>query len=345
MAFTHLLKTLQKNLSPNPKTESSSHGNQCLLPSGTHVTAMAASKDAGFSSTESKRRFYAYLFEQTSRQPLSVPERLVIEIVARNLKKKEERGQAVPRLPSVIPKLLQSLKDPDSSAKEYVGIINKDPAMSAAALKLANSVYFNPLGKHIEELDTAVVKLGIQGLRTILSAAVMQPIIQRNSPYFSQTGQKLWNHTLCCAVACEVVGKIRQLDRYKVYLMGLVHDIGEITLFSELCRQFVLNGTADNPSYNAFAQPMTKLSAQLSYWVAKDWELPSDICDALKEQAESLEPNVMSPFGRLLYEVNLATEHYAITPHKERAQLRPLLKHYQLPATLWDTLDRVHMPL
>ena len=295
----------------------------------------------GFRLPHVKQMYYQYLFEGNDEAALNVPQKLVIEMVIQNFRKKEQRVNAVPRLPSVIPKLLRSLRDPKSSAKDYVAIINKDPVMSAAVLKLANSAYFNPIGAHIDEIDKAVVKLGIQGLRSVLSAAVMQPIIQRESPYFSQTGQRLWGHSLNCAVACEIIGHNRKMDRYKVYLMGLVHDIGKITLFSELCKQFKLNGTSDAPGYSAFAPAMKKTSSQLSYLIACDWDLPTDICEALKQQIGLNEESELSIYGHLLYQANLSTELYAMTPMSKRKNLDPIVHEFALPKDLWKTLDSV----
>lgn len=295
----------------------------------------------GYTLLYAKNTFYRYLFEGSDDVELSIPEKLVIEVAINNLKRKEQRILAVPRLPSVIPKLLRSLRDPDSSAKDYVSIINKDPVMSAAVLKLANSVYFSPEGAHIDEIDRAVVKLGIQGLRSVLSAAVMQPIIQRESPYFSKTGQRLWTHSLNCAVTCEIVGQSRRMDKYKVYLMGLVHDIGKITLFSELCKQFKLNGISESPGHSAFAPAMKKISAHLSYLIAKDWELPDDICEALKLQVGLNSETELTPYAHLLYQCNLASELYAVTAKSKRANLSGVVNKFRLPKDLWDTLDKV----
>lgn len=307
--------------------------------------SFALIEPAGFSLKLAKKQYYDYLFAGSLETTLTVPQKLVIEMTANHLRKKEHRIHSVPRLPSIIPKLLRSLRDPDSSAKDYVEIINKDPAMSAAVLKLANSAYFNPIAANIDEIDRAVVKLGIQGLRSVLSAAVMQPIIQRDSPYFNQTGQRLWMHSLNCAVACEVIGGARKMDRYKVYLMGLVHDIGKIALFSELCKQFKLNGEQQPPSVNAFMPLMKKLSSQLSYLIACDWELPGDICEALKQQIGLTEETVFTCYGHVLYQANLATEFYAVTPKNKRQQLDPILETLRLPTDLWEKLDSVSTQL
>lgn len=299
----------------------------------------------GFEIATCKKIYYHYLFEGESTTALNVPQKLVIDMVISQLRKKEQRVNAVPRLPAVIPKLLRSLKDPQSSARDYVAIINKDPAMSAAVLKLANSVYFNPRSKSISDIDRAIIKLGIEGLRSVLSAAVMQPIIQRQSPYFNQTGQRLWLHSLNCAVACEVIAHTRALDCYKAYLMGLVHDIGKITLFSELCKQFKLNETAQVPGHSAFAPALKKISTHLSGLIAKDWGLPQEICTALDQQVGLTEQAQLTPYGELLYQANLACEMYAVTPQSKRASITPILDQFKLPKDLWNTLDSVNTQL
>lgn len=294
-----------------------------------------------YSITEARETFFRYLYPKDTSTPLTVPQKLVIDVVQNSMAKKDVRKQAVPRLPMVIPKLLRSLRDPDSSAKDYVAIINKDPVMSAAVLKLANSVYFNPIGARINEIEPAVVKLGIDGLRSVLSAAVMQPIIQKDSPYFSQSGQRMWHHSLCCAVACEIIAGYRGHEKFKFYLMGLVHDIGNITIFSELCRQFKLNGEDVTPGYNAFVPLMRVLSPAVSFWVAKDWELPKEVCKALAEQVNIQPRNKVSNYAHVLYQANLVAETY-VTQYKENERLaKRVLSDLKLPSDMYEKLGQL----
>lgn len=281
------------------------------------------------------------------RKPLTVPQKLVLSLVEQSLQDKSKRIKAVPRLPSVIPRLLQSLRDPKTSASDYVKIINKDPAMSTAVLKLANCVYFNPIAKRVTSIETAVVKLGIEGLRSVLSAAVMQPVIQRKSHYYNEFGYKLWTHSLCCAVACELIAKQRSLEPYKAYLLGLVHDIGKITIFSELSNQFQLNQADDQPGYAAFAPLMQAASETLSHHVAQDWELPEEICAALEQQIGLKAGDSIGPYAHILYQANMACEIYAITqldpeqlPAAEQA-----LQDMSLPADLFAQLDSIAVEL
>ncbi|MFL0809763.1 MAG: HDOD domain-containing protein [Agarilytica sp.] len=294
-----------------------------------------------YTYAHSQEAFFRYLYPKNSAQKLTVPQKLVVDMLKTSLQKEDIRRKAVPRLPMVIPKLLKSLRDPDSSAKQYVDLIKKDPVMSAAVLKLANSVYFNPIGKRIHDIERAVVKLGIDGLRSVLSAAVMQPIIQRDSPYFSHTGQRMWYHSLNCAVACELIAEHRNIEKFKVYVMGLVHDIGKTTIFSELCTQFKKNGEEIKPGYNAFVPIMKVLGPAVTFWVAKDWELPKEICHALAEQPTIKAGAKVSPFAHVLYQANFVSEAY-VTLRKQNEQLAiKVLEDLDLPTDLYDRLDQL----
>lgn len=324
------------------KKEPASESNSASTSSGAKLELITDSPK--LSGQQSSKAFYLHVFQDSTQQPLSVPQKLVIDVVRENLVKADYRASAVPRIPTVIPKLVRSLRDPDSSVRDYVNIVNKDPVMSAAVLKLGNSVYFNPIGARINDIERAIVKLGIDGLRSVLSAAVMQPIIQRESNYFSQTGQRLWQHSLNTAVACEIIGHARRQERFKVYLMGLVHDIGKITLFSELCKQFKLNGDSA-PGRQAFTLPMMKLSNKLSYLIAKDWQLPDEICLALQEQINIGDGAKVSTYGKILYHANIACEAYAITTVKNREKLDFLIEDLELPRNLFNKLVEVSTQL
>lgn len=288
--------------------------------------------------------FYEYLLpaetNSCGEESLSLPQKLVLGVVRDKMQQTELRSQVVPRLPMIIPKLLRSLRDPDSSARDYVKIINKDPAMSAAVVKLANSAYFNPTDGHIGNIERAVVKLGISGLRSVLSAAVMQPIIQQDSPYHSHTGKRLWQHSLLCAVACEQIAQSRGLEPFKIYLLGLVHDIGKIALYGSLCKEFQLNGD-QQPSQAAFLPLMRNQSAYVSYCIAQDWQLPEELVLALQEQIEPKPYQAISAAGWVLHQANTLCEHYALTPPRNRAALQELLTQLELEESLLNSLGRV----
>lgn len=318
--------------------------------SSDHQQALTVTPPSTFSILTAQYGFYGTILGNIDDQrPLSVPQKLVVSVVEKTLEDRDKRIRAVPRLPSVIPRLLQSLRDPTSSASDYVKIINKDPTLSTAVLKLANSVYFNPTTKKVNSIETAVVKLGIEGLRSVLSTAVMQPVMQRKSYYYSEFGHKLWVHSVCCAVACEIIAKRRRLEPFKAYVLGLVHDIGKITIFSELSSRFQQNRSQDaaQPGYAAFAPLMQSTSETLSFTVANDWSLPPEICEALEQQIDLKPGRQLSAYAHVLFEANLICEIYAIARHdpSQLAAAEQALADMELPADLFEQLDSVSVEL
>ncbi len=317
--------------------------------------AICVIEPSTFTIENAANSFYSTLFGKSAGiDSLTLPEKLTLDAVSQSLSQQGFRLKAVPRLPSVIPKLLRSLRDDSSSAADFVNIINKDPTMSTAVLKLANSVYFNHQQKRITSIDVAVVKLGTEGLRCVLSAAVMQPVIARKCNYFASFGHKLWDHSLCCAVACEIIAKAQGLEPFKAYLLGLVHDMGKITIFSELARQFELNeGTAtageQQPGYAAFAPLMQTLSPALTLTIARDWQLPEEICEALQQQIDISSGKALTPYAHILYQANLACEIYSWLEENtdNRQQLQKVaeraLQEMSLPLDLFQQLDSIAM--
>ena len=300
----------------------------------------------GFKPENLETAFFEALFDSPIEdQFLSLPQKLMVGVVKDKLSDPDQRCKSVPQLPAIIPRLMRSLRDPESSARDYVTIIDKDPSLSAAVLRLANSAYFNHTDSRITNIERAVVKLGVEGLRAVLSAAVMQPIIQRSSPYYREFGQKLWQHSLCCAVTCEILAKRRGLEPFKVYLLGLSHDVGKITIFSELCKEFRLNSATDKPGCQVFVPLISEFSSQLSAWIARDWDLPMDVCTALDQQLDVSKAKPVGIHARVLWRANLACEFFAAGGHKDVTASAKLIRELDLPTDIFVSLASLAEPI
>ena len=277
------------------------------------------------------------VFECDTGNINSVPERLVAQTIAQQVRDSSTRRNAVPRLPAIIPLLLQQLRDPNASARDYVAVIRQDPVVAAAVLKIANSVYFNPYGKKIENFEHAVVTLGIDGIRLVLSTAVLQPIVRGQN---SKLPQKIWDQSLACAVCCQQLAQRAHLDPFKAYLLGLVHDVGVVTLFNQLQLRSVefLGTQAFSPAL--LLQLVDELAQPLTYWIAQDWQLPADIVRALAAQAEM--PNDKQPvLSGILRRANCISEAYLLVQMGllEREILEGFIKQLACPDNLLRQLD------
>src|SRR5258705_7068356 len=139
-----------------------------------------------------------------------------------HLKKVTESMVALPTLPLVACRLLESIADPDSASSAQIGaVIALDPSLPARTLKLANSEFYG-FPRKVGTVDLAVVVLGPDTIRDlVLSAAVFQTL---DPTWITLTG--LWSHSLACGVAARAMA-----DRcgYRLdagaFAAGVRHDI------------------------------------------------------------------------------------------------------------------------
>jgi HD-like signal output (HDOD) protein len=187
----------------------------------------------------------------------------------------------VPRLPTVIPLLLKQLRDPNASARDYIAIIRQDPVVASAVLTFANSAYFNPYRKQIDNFEQAVATLGINGLRMVLSTAVLQPIVRGRG---DNLPQRVWDQSFICAICCQQLAGRAQLDPFKAYLLGLLYNIGMVTIYNQVQQQGAQHLQGATPSTDLLLQLIAQWAQPLSYWIAQDWQLPEEIVRALGAQ-------------------------------------------------------------
>ena len=138
------------------------------------------------------------------------------------------RVQSLPSLPTTIISLGQAIDDERCSIDRILGILAKDPPLSASMLRLANSAMYQG-DRPASDLRTAVLRLGFDAvlnlgrtaaiLRTFKTAETFDPLL-------------LWQHSVAVAVTAR--GICRLLKKHQIaetaFLMGLLHDIGKIAL-------------------------------------------------------------------------------------------------------------------
>jgi HD-like signal output (HDOD) protein len=298
---------------------------------------LTASPDALVAPEEVNSHYMQWLLQDLSDPgtALSVPEKLIVQVVVQQVRDYEQRGTAVPRLPSVIPMLLKQLRDPLASAREYAAVITRDPVVSTAVLKVANSVYFNPYRKPLDNFERVVNDLGVIKLRMVLSTAVMQPVLLDRHHALPR---KVWNHSLACAACCQQLAEREGIDAFKAYMIGLVHDIGVVTLFN--LAQLNSREYLQTPRVNrrVLQQLLSQWANPLAQWIAQDWNLPPDIVRALAAQHE---PGEGSPLAELLRRSNLLCEAFAVyrDGRLDHGDVTRLAAQLHFPANIVDTLE------
>ncbi|BBB64280.1 hypothetical protein UNDYM_0027 [Undibacterium sp. YM2] len=219
----------------------------------------------------------------------------------------------VPRVPSVIPQLLSSLRSKTISAGELSRQIVKDVVLVGEVINTVNSALYNPADR-INSLEKAVMILGEEGLRLVIAKVAFRPIINLNAGQFTRrAAPHIWGQSEKCAVACHTLA--RDMDPFHAFLTGLMKNVGLIIAFR------LLDQTCEQGKFKyspAFQPIFSSVAATLSYRIAQRWEFPEHVILALQQQAGGRKAIEWSPLGHLLHTADLI------------AKMRLLVNHGQL---------------
>ncbi|MGM0594181.1 MAG: HDOD domain-containing protein [Pseudomonadota bacterium] len=90
--------------------------------------------------------------------------------------------QEMPIFAHTAQKLAEIAENPTTSVSEFAQVILQDSAMTARVLRMANSVFYNPVGQRITTVSRAVVRLGFDPIRSMtLSIAMVDNLLQGKS--------------------------------------------------------------------------------------------------------------------------------------------------------------------
>lgn len=204
----------------------------------------------------------------------------------------------VHRLPGVIPQLLQSLRNPDFDGAELARKISHDVVMVAEVLRLANSVAFNP-GTPIESIDHAILVLGQNGLRQLISGVAFRPIINLNSGAFTKKlAPRLWAQSERCAFACHLLAEDSTVDPLDAFLAGLVQNVGLTVSLRIIDKVSDGRQPVGSPT---FCNALVDYGRTLTGNIGREWHFPDTVMNAIGEQDCDNKLAKLSPTGKILW--------------------------------------------
>jgi HD-like signal output (HDOD) protein len=127
-----------------------------------------------------------------------------------------------------------ALKDPNLSVEQLAKLIGAEPLMSAKIIRMSNSVALNPSGREIADVKNAIVRVGMEAVRTVSFAVAMEQLLKsKQMQPFEGLSQRLWEHTSHVAALCRVLArKLARINGDEAMFAGLVHDLGVFYLMS-----------------------------------------------------------------------------------------------------------------
>jgi HD-like signal output (HDOD) protein len=224
----------------------------------------------------------------------------LISATADTLQNASTEDRYAPRRPSLLPQLLRAVNDEEVSRRELVTIISRDPSLVGNLLKMANSPFYRVSAQAVESIDRAVVILGNDGIRSLIAAALSQPIFQIRGGDFPKFPLIAWEHTFRTASATVTHSAIvEKTDPFAAQLLGLVHGMASIVVFRVALDQYDARPRFKaNPA--VIASLLDTQTAGVAKRIASSWGLSDRILAALDDQTPAVAADKHTPMGRSL---------------------------------------------
>lgn len=180
-------------------------------------------------------------------------------------------------------KIRRALELPDSSLSSVSRVINLEPLLSVKLLRMANSVFFNPSGVDVTDVQRALMRVGVSNARTLALAVIGDQLASaREFEPVWRLADQLWRHSLDVAsLAYSVAVQLDHSLPDTALLAGMVHDIGQFYLLSRV------------HDYPELLEEQSELAQFILYWdrrvsqaVLRALGTPETITEALDEQEE-----------------------------------------------------------
>ena len=196
------------------------------------------------------------------------------------------RINKLPALPATYQKLIEVLRQPNSSLEEVSRIISTDPSMTARLLKLVNSAYFG-LAKPVADVTRAGALLGLDRIMAlVLGQGIFSGGDAPQVRGFSL--ETLWSHSVATATAAHRIAIEEDMDKEQVaaaFLAGMLHDIGKLVLAMGMPAEYarVLQQTRGRPGSESEIETLELQAAHtdVGAYLVGLWGLPNTIAEAI----------------------------------------------------------------
>lgn len=138
----------------------------------------------------------------------------------------------LPTLPEMALRVREVADNPNANIKELCEVISTDAALTARIIKVANSAFYRG-SKDIENLNMALLRLGMNTTATLATGLAMEQMFQATSDMIDKRLRNVWNSSGEIAGICTLLCKhYTKLRPDQATLAGLVHKIGILPILS-----------------------------------------------------------------------------------------------------------------
>jgi len=188
----------------------------------------------------------------------------------------------LPCFPNVVIRISAALANPHTTSEHVVTIVGTEPRLAARLLQTANSVAFNPGGKPVTELRSAITRIGLSMVQSIaMSYAVHQMQREDSLQSIALPLVDLWDKSIAVASICQLVAERTKVHTDTAFLTGLLHGIGSLYIMARAAGR-----SADLKNPHAWLEMLEGWQAAIGKAVLESWGFAEAMCEAVGGQRD-----------------------------------------------------------
>ena len=243
-------------------------------------------------------------------------QRAVVDDVVAALSRADMSSRYTPRRPNLLPQLIQSVNDSAASSRSIARIIGSDAVLAATLLRIANSSLYRLQQQDVQSIERAVTLIGNDGIRQIISAALVQPVMESARGEDAEFARLLWEHTLRVSLAAaDHARSVEHEDGFAAQLAGLL-----LGLSAAMAMQAAADVLAKPPlrmrEPGTLLEVLARCRGPTAVRIAEHWKLSAPIVQALKQVdagaatglARSLQVGQLAASAAMLHAQGLMSE-------------------------------------
>jgi len=197
-------------------------------------------------------------------------------------------------LPDIYRHILDAISKPNSSAYDIENVISKDTNLAARLLKIVNSAFYG-YPSRIDTLSRAVNIVGIKQLST-LAIGVNVICMFNNIPPEIVNMKMFWKHSVLCGICARILAGYKNIQNTeRMFVIGLLHDIGRLVLYNYLTREslYAVTTARNNrqPLYLAERDLFGLDHAAIGGLLLTKWQMPMSLEDTVQNHHSPLKAN------------------------------------------------------
>jgi HD-like signal output (HDOD) protein len=202
------------------------------------------------------------------------------------------RGKVdLPSFPDIALRVRKVLGDDEVTQEQVVRVVGSEPALAARLMQIANSAALNFTGKPINDLRTAINRMGHNMVRSAAIAFAMSQLKKVGSlKGLEKPLDDLWKSSAAVAAMSHAVAKrYSKVNPDTGMLAGLLHGIGKLYILTRSSKHPAL--FADQTTYNQIVRDWHSPVAKA---LLENWDMAEEIVVAVSDY-EDLERSHSGP--------------------------------------------------